>query len=117
MRSGMATDHGGYGLKDALLPPLRAAGQEVIDVGAHHLDPSDDAPDVGSPLARAVAAGEVARGVVIGGSCVDAAVCATQVPGIRAAIMHNHGSARQGVEDAHMQRLCRGGRTVGLAVA
>jgi ribose 5-phosphate isomerase B len=117
MRVGIATDHGGFGLKEELLAHLRAAGHEVVDFGAYNLSPSDDYPDFVIPLARAVAAGEVERGVAICGSGVGAAVCANKVPGIRAAIIHDHFSARQGVEDDNMNVICMGGRTVGPAVA
>ena len=117
MRIGIATDHGGYGLKEELLTHLRAAGYTVMDFGAYSLTPSDDYPDFVIPLARAVAAGEVERGVTICGSGVGAAVCANKVPGIRAAIIHDHFSAQQGVEDDHMNVICMGGRTVGPAVA
>jgi ribose 5-phosphate isomerase B len=59
----------------------------------------------------------VERGVAICGSGVGAAACANKVVGIRAAIIHDHFSARQGVEDDHMNIICMGGRTVGPAVA
>jgi ribose 5-phosphate isomerase B len=117
MRIGIATDHGGFGLKEELLTQLRVAGYEVVDFGAHCLNPNDDYPDFVIPLARAVVAGEVERGVAICGSGVGAAVCANKVSGIRAAIIHDHFSARQGVEDDHMNIICMGGRTVGPAVA
>jgi ribose 5-phosphate isomerase B len=117
MRIGIATDHGGFGLKEELLNQLRDAGHEVVDFGAHSLNPNDDYPDFVIPLARAVVAGEVERGVAICGSGVGAAVCANKVAGIRAAIIHDHFSARQGVEDDHMNIICMGGRTVGPAVA
>jgi ribose 5-phosphate isomerase B len=117
MRIGIATDHGGFGLKEELLTHLRAAGHEVVDFGAHRLNPSDDYPDFVIPLARAVVAGEVERGVAICGSGVGAAVCANKVAGSRAAIIHDHFSARQGVEDDHLNIICMGGRTVGPAVA
>jgi ribose 5-phosphate isomerase B len=117
MRIGIATDHGGFGLKEELLTQLRAAGYEVVDFGAHRLNQSDDYPDFIIPLARAVVAGEVERGVAICGSGVGAAVCANKVAGIRAAIIHDHFSARQGVEDDHLNIICMGGRTVGPAVA
>ena len=68
MRVGIATDHGGFGLKEDLLARLREAGHEVVDFGAHTLGPSDDYPDFVIPLARAVARGEVERGVAICGS-------------------------------------------------
>ena len=117
MRIGIATDHGGFGLKEELLTQLRVAGYEVVDFGAHCLNPNDDYPDFVISLARAVVAGEVERGVAICGSSVGAAVCANKVSGIRAAIIHDHFSARQGVEDDHMNIICMGGRTVGPAVA
>ena len=65
----------------------------------------------------AVAAGQVERGVAICGSGVGASVCANKIPGVRAALIHDHFSARQGVEDDHMNVICMGGRTVGPAVA
>src|SRR5512139_2322933 len=117
MRVGIATDHGGFGLKEELLGQLRAAGHEVIDFGAHELNEGDDYPDYVVPLAEAVAAGTVDRGVAICGSGVGASVCANKVRNIRAALIHDHFSAKQGVEDDHMNILCMGGRTVGPAVA
>jgi ribose 5-phosphate isomerase B len=56
MRVGIATDHGGFALKEELVARIRAAGHDVIDFGAHSLDPGDDYPDFVVPLARAVAA-------------------------------------------------------------
>ncbi len=117
MRVGIATDHGGFGLKEELLGQLRTAGHEVVDFGAHQLNEGDDYPDYVVPLAQAVAAGKVDRGVAICGSGVGASVCANKVRGIRAALIHDHFSARQGVEDDHMNILCMGGRTLGPAVA
>jgi ribose 5-phosphate isomerase B len=117
MRIGIATDHGGFGLKEELVTQLRSAGHEVVDFGAHRLSDGDDYPDFVVPLARAVAGGKVDRGVAICGSGVGASVCANKVQGIRAALIHDHFSAKQGVEDDHMNILCMGGRTVGPAVA
>jgi ribose 5-phosphate isomerase B len=117
MRIGIATDHGGYGLKEELVTQLRKADHEVIDFGAHKLDSGDDYPDFVVPLAKAVSVGQVDRGVAICGSGVGASVCANKIPGIRASLIHDHFSARQGVEDDHMNILCMGGRTVGPAVA
>ena len=117
MKIGIATDHGGFGLKEELLARLKTAGHEVVDFGAHSLDRGDDYPDYVLPLAKAVAAGEVERGIAICGSGVGASVCANKVKGIRAALIHDHFSAKQGVEDDHMNILCMGGRTVGPEVA
>jgi ribose 5-phosphate isomerase B len=116
-RVGIATDHGGYGLKEELVAKLRADGHEVIDFGAGALVSNDDYPDFVIPLARAVAAGQVERAIAICGSGVGASVCANKIPGARASLIHDHFSARQGVEDDHMNILCMGGRTVGPAVA
>jgi ribose 5-phosphate isomerase B len=117
MRIGIAADHGGFELKSELIPQLRAAGHEVVDFGAHDANPGDDYPDFVVPLSREVAAGRVDRGIAICGSGVGASVCANKIPGVRAALIHDHFSARQGVEDDHMNVLCMGGRTVGPAVA
>ena len=116
-RVGIATDHGGFGLKEELVAQLRAVGHEVVDFGAHGLNPGDDYPDFVILLAQAVVAGKVQRGIAICGSGVGAAVCANKIPGIRAGLVHDHFSARQGVEDDHMNVICMGGRTVGPAVA
>jgi len=117
MRVGIATDYGGFGLKEDLVAHLHKAGHEVIDFGAHTVSPGDDYPDFVIPLARAVAAGKVERGIAICGSGVGASVCANKIAGVRAGLIHDHFSAKQGVEDDHMNIICMGGRTVGPAVA
>ncbi|HWU37954.1 MAG TPA: RpiB/LacA/LacB family sugar-phosphate isomerase, partial [Candidatus Acidoferrum sp.] len=86
MRVGIAADHAGYAMKEELVTRLREAGHEVIDFGANSLDTGDDYPDFVTPLARAVAAGTVERGVAVCGSGVGASVCANKIPGIRAAL-------------------------------
>lgn len=116
-RVGIATDHGGFHLKEDLLARLRAAGNDVVDFGAHALDPDDDYPDYIIPLARAVAAGTVERGVAVCGSGVGVVICANKVPGVHAGLIADHFSAGQGVEDDHMNVICVGGRTLGPSVA
>jgi hypothetical protein len=83
MRIGIAADHGGFALKEELRQRLAAAGHEIVDFGAKRLEPGDDYPDFVTPLARAVAAGKVARGVAVCGSGVGASVCANKVLGVR----------------------------------
>jgi len=117
VRIGIAADHGGFGLKEDLRVRLAAAGHEIVDFGADHLEPGDDYPDFVVPLARAVASGTVERGVAICGSGVGASVCANKMPGARAGLINDHFSARQGVEDDHMNIICLGGRVMGLMVA
>ena len=117
MRVGIAADHGGFWLKEDLLARLAAAGHEVTDFGSHRLDSDDDYPDFVIPFARAVAAGKVERGIAVCGSGVGASVCANKIRGVRAGMISDHFSARQGVEDDHMNIICLGGRTVGPFLA
>jgi ribose 5-phosphate isomerase B len=117
MRVGIATDHGGFAMKQDLVERLHAAGHEVIDFGADEMDSADDYPDYVLPLAQAVAAGTIERGVAVCGSGVGASVCANKVALIRAALIEDHYSAQQGVEHDDMNILCLGGRAIGPAVA
>jgi ribose 5-phosphate isomerase B len=117
MHVGVATDHGGFGLKEDLVARLRAAGHDVVDFGANALNPDDDYPDFVIPLAQAVAAGKIDRGIAVCGSGVGASICANKVPGVHASVIEDHFSAKQGVEDDHMNIICIGGRTVGPGVA
>ena len=110
MRIGIAADHGGFELKVQLTAALKAAGYEVADFGAHELVTGDDYPDFVVPLARAVARGEVTRGLAICGSGVGACVAANKVAGVRAALITDSFSAHQGVEDDDMNVMCLGGR-------
>jgi len=117
LRLGIATDHGGFELKQQIAARLRASGHEVVDFGAHQLTPDDDYPDFVIPLARAVAAGKVDRGIAVCGSGVGASVCANKIKGVRACLIEDHFSARQGVEDDDMNLLCLGGRIEGPELA
>lgn len=117
MHIGIAVDHGGFELKAPLTAALKAGGHEVVDFGAHELVSEDDYPDFVVPLARAVASGEVTRGLAICGSGVGACVAANKVPGVRAALITDPFSAHQGVEDDDMNVMCLGGRVTGHALA
>lgn len=117
MKIGFATDHGGYALKEYILNELRSLGHTIEDFGAYSLNPGDDYPDFVIPLARAVAQGEVERGIAICGSGVGASFTANKVPGVRSALIHETYSAHQGVEDDDMNLLCLGGRVIGYALA
>ena len=114
---GLAADHGGFALKQQLIEKLREAGYEVIDFGDQQPEQDDDYPDFVVPLARAVANGEVDRGVAICGSGVGACVAANKVAGVRACLIHETFSAHQGVEDDDLNLICLGGLVVGQALA
>jgi ribose 5-phosphate isomerase B len=117
MRIGIATDHGGFELKQKLAPRLTEAGHEVVDFGALEYSPGDDYPDFVIPLCRAVIAGKVDRGVAICGSGVGASICANKIKGIRAGLIEDHFSAKQAVEDDDINLMCLGGRTLGAELA
>lgn len=117
MRIGMAADHGGFELKVQLTADLKSDDHEVADFGAHELVKEDDYPDFVVPLARAVAKGEVTRGLAICGSGVGVCVAANKVPGVRAALITDSFSAHQGVEDDNMNVMCLGGGVTGLSLA
>ena len=117
LRIGIAADHAGFELKQHLQGLLRAAGYGVEDFGDRRPQPDDDYPDFIIPLARAVAKGEVDRGLAICGSGVGVSVAANKVAGVRACLIHETFSARQGVEDDDLNLLCLGGLVVGHAAA
>jgi ribose 5-phosphate isomerase B len=117
MRVGIAADHGGFELKLYLNAALKEAGFEAVDFGACELVEGDDYPDIVVPMARAVARGEITRGLAICGSGVGAGVAANKIPGVRAALITDPYSAHQGVEDDDMNVMCLGGRVTGRALA
>jgi ribose 5-phosphate isomerase B len=114
---GIAADHAGFELKKYIKKMLIDTGYEVIDFGPEILMPGDDYPDFVIPLAQAVATKRVERGLAICGSGVGACVAANKVFGVRAALISDTFSARQGVEDDDMNIICLGGRVVGPALA
>ncbi len=117
MRIGIAADHGGFELKAQLILALTLAGYQVTDFGASKLVEGDDYPDFVVPLAKAVAVGEITRGLAICGSGIGACVAANKVSGVRAALITDSFSAHQGVEDDDMNVMCLGGRITGSALA
>ncbi|MDD2310122.1 MAG: RpiB/LacA/LacB family sugar-phosphate isomerase [Desulfuromonadaceae bacterium] len=117
MRIGIASDHGGFAMKERMTVTLKSAGHEVTDFGALLLDPDDDYPDFVIPLAKAVVSSEVERGVALCSSGVGASIVANKVPGVRAALIHEHFSAHQGVEDDGMNIICLGSLVIGDAQA
>lgn len=116
-RIGIATDHGGFALREYLLSELRKNGFEVVDFGNTRLEPDDDYPDYVVPMARAVANGDLFRGIAICGSGVGACVAVNKLKGIKACMISDTFSARQGVEDDNMNIICLGGRILNETLA
>jgi ribose 5-phosphate isomerase B len=117
MTVGIASDHGGFPLKEQLMQALRHAGYNITDFGAYELDAADDYPDFIVPMARAVASGTVGRGIALCGSGIGASIAANKVAGVRAGLIHDVFSAHQGVEDDDMNIFCLGGKVIGSALA
>ena len=117
MRVGLAADHGGFALKEYVAALLRKSNYEVVDFGALALNPDDDYPDFVIPLAQAVAAGKVERGIAFCGSGIGACIAANKVAGVRAGVIDNEFSAHQGVEDDNMNLMCLGGHVLGDSLA
>jgi ribose 5-phosphate isomerase B len=113
----IAADHGGFVLKQELALWLHRSGYRVRDFGAYELNRTDDYPEFIVPLARAVAAGRPGRGIALCGSGVGASIVANKVPGVRAGLVHDVFSARQGVEDDDMNVICLGGRVSSATAA
>ena len=117
MKIAVGSDHAGYELKQLLVSFVGKLGHEVIDLGAHQLDPKDDYVDYAVAVCRSVQDGRADRGILLCGSGVGATVAANRVPGIVACVCHDTYSAHQGVEHDAMNVLVLGGRVIGTAMA
>jgi ribose 5-phosphate isomerase B len=116
MRIAVAADHAGFPLKAPVIEWLRAAGHEPVDFGTDSSEPVDY-PDVIAPAARAVAAGECALGIVLGGSGTGEAIVANKIRGIRCVEAADPVTARLGREHNDANMLSMGARIVGSQVA
>jgi len=117
MKVAIAADHGGLLLKPFVKQLIESLGHEVLDLGAHSHDASDDYPDFARYVGQAVQHGQAERGIVMCGSGVGACVAANKMTGVRACVCHDTYSAAQGVEHDAMNVLCLGARVVGQALA
>jgi ribose 5-phosphate isomerase B len=116
MKIVIAGDHAGFPLKQRLTEQLAKWGHEVTDLGAFDSEPSDY-PDFARAVGEAVQKGQAERGIVVCGSGVGACVAANKLKGIRAALVNETYSARQGVEHDDVNVLCLGARVTGPALA
>src|SRR6187200_464804 len=116
MRVAIGADHAGYPLKEDLIAFLTAAGHEVLDVGTDSEVPVDY-PTFCAAAARAVAAGDADRAIVLGGSGQGEQITANKVHGIRAALCHDLYLARLSREHNDANVLAMGARVVAPAYA
>lgn len=96
MKIAIGSDHAGFRYKEAIKQYLTTLGHEVIDKGTYAETPSVDYPVYIRPVAEAVAAGDVERGIVLGGSGNGEAIAANRTKGVRCALCWNEESARLG---------------------
>ena len=115
MKVGVAFDHRGVHLRDAILEALVA--HDVIDLGTDTDAVRIDYPDKARELGEVIQDGRAERGILVCGSGVGASVAACKLTGIRAAICHDVYSAHQGVEHDDMNVLCLGSEVVGPSLA
>lgn len=110
MKIYLASDHGGFELKEAIKSYLQKKGFEVEDKGAHSLDKSDDYPDYGFPAAKSVAdSNGTAKGILFCGSAEGMGVVANKVKGIRAVAIWSETNARLSREHNDANVLCLSG--------
>ncbi len=95
MKIYVASDHGGFELKEKLKPFLESLGHEVEDCGAYELHTEDDYPDFITPCADNVVVHSGSFGVIIGASGQGEAMAANRVPGARAAVYYGEGKKPQ----------------------
>ena len=116
MKIGIAADHAGQRLKAAITEHLKAAGHTIVAFGPE-TTPDDDYPLIVRPLADAVAHGDVDRGIFFCGSGIGPAVAANKIAGVRAAVVENEWSARDGMEHVDVNLLTLGERVIGESLA
>ena len=116
MKIAMACDHGGFALKEALRAWLTEQGHEIEDFGCHSTE-SCDYPDFAGPAAKAVAAGQCQRGIVICTTGIGVSICANKVDGVRCALCSEPWSAEMTRRHNDANVLAMGAGVVGPNLA
>jgi ribose 5-phosphate isomerase B len=93
MKIAIGSDHAGFELKEAIEARLKASGRGVEDFGTHSTA-SMDYPDVGAAVAKAVAAGEAERGILVCSTGIGMSIVANKISGVRAALCDSEETAK-----------------------
>jgi ribose 5-phosphate isomerase B len=109
---GIAVDHGGFPLKQAVIEEIRAANLDVLDLGTDN-EESVDYPDFADKLVNAMKSGQVSRGVLICGTGIGISIAANRHPGIRAALCCDEQTAALSRQHNDANVICFAGRTTG----
>lgn len=116
MKIGIANDHTGIEMKQAITALLEEKGHEVVNFGTDKNE-SCDYPIYGEKVGRAVASGEVDRGILICGTGLGISLAANKVHGVRAAVCSEPCTARLSRQHNDANVLAFGARIVGLEMA
>jgi ribose 5-phosphate isomerase B len=116
MKIAVGADRNGYGLKEVVKRHLRERGFDVVDYGIG-AEEDVDYPEIAEPVARAVAAGDVDRAVLVCGTGLGMAIAANKVRGVRAAPVTDPYSAERAIKSNDAKVLCLGALVVGTEVA
>ncbi len=112
----IACDHGGFELKQTLLPWLDDHGIRYTDLGCYHGE-SCDYPDMAHLVCEAIAGGRAGRGLLLCGTGLGMSIAANKHPGIRAACVSDTYSAKMARQHNDANVLCIGGRVLGSGLA
>ncbi len=112
----LASDHGGFELKNMLVEKLKKDGFDVLDLGTHTTD-SVDYPDIAALMADAIKTGKAERGILLCGTGIGISIAANRFPFIRAALVHDAFGARLCRQHNNANVLVMGGRNTGVEVA
>lgn len=116
MKIVIASDHGGFALKQQIIELLKSSDYEYTDMGCFS-EESVDYPDIAFPAAEAVAKGEYDRGILICGTGIGVSICANKVNGIRCALCGDVLSAELTRQHNDSNMLAMGGRIIGVETA
>ena len=106
----VASDHGGFALKETIKAHLVERGYEVNDLGTHS-EESVDYPVYGKACAEAVASGEAELGVVCCGTGIGISIAANKVKGIRCGLCTSVEMAHLTKQHNNANMIALGGRT------
>ena len=112
----IASDHGGFALKQEIMAHLRQRGVEFEDIGTYD-ETSVDYPDYGEKAARAVVAGQYEKGILLCGTGIGISIAANKVHGARCALCADCFSAEMCRAHNNANLIALGGRTIGPELA
>ncbi len=111
MKIAIASDHGGFDLKEKILTYLKAQNISVDDLGTHSTD-SVDYPDYAHKMAHYILNKKADLGILICGTGVGISIAANRHKGIRAALIYNNFVAEMAKKHNNANILVFGGRTM-----